>query len=289
MPRVAISGITTIALLQLVFADGGLTRVLLVVTLVLAPLSFIRPDRTESVLSRELNEASKRNVQLLNQLSELEMQTRRELGVWLHSTVQPKLLKVGRMAWSNASTECHAIAGEIDALNDEVVRRYSHRLFPIQLEFSLVLALADLLHERAEFTCDRRTYPPTDLPMERGPSRVHDSQTAIGVSRLHDNHVSMQQRFAIYRIVEEAVANAEKKPSTTKIRVDISISHDQLIVTIDDDGAPIGEQIHAGLGTQLIDTYASLHNATWTLSDTDEGVEFRCVLPVGSSSRSETR
>jgi signal transduction histidine kinase len=90
----------------------------------------------------------------------------------------------------------------------------------------------------------------------------------------------IQQRYAIYRIVEEAVANAEKKPSTTKINVDISIPEDQIIISVIDDGSPVGKSVELGLGTRLIDTYALLHKGSWHLKNISKGVEFRCVFPV---------
>ena len=82
--------------------------------------------------------------------------------------------------------------------------------------------------------------------------------------------------------MEEAVANAEKKPSTTQIKVDISIPEEQIIITVTDNGDPIGESVELGLGSRLIDTYSLLHRGTWNLSNTSDGVEFRCVFPVAS-------
>jgi signal transduction histidine kinase len=99
---------------------------------------------------------------------------------------------------------------------------------------------------------------------------------------LKENQVffPIKQRFAIYRIIEEAVANAEKKSSATKIRVDISIPKDQIIITVIDNGAPISDSVEPGLGSRLIDTYTLLHKGSWSLSNISEGVQFQCIFPV---------
>ena len=235
---------------------------------------------SKQILAYDLELKSTYNSQLLMQLGELDLQTRQELGSWLHSTVQPKLLKIARDAWAVNSVDTRAIAEEIDVLNEEVVRGYSHQLFPVQLQIALALALADLLHERAEFCCDDRMVPEMDAasdrktlpPIEAGPIGLKTDQVFFPI----------KQRFAIYRIIEEAVANAEKKPSTTKIRVNISIPEDKIIITVIDNGDRIANTVEPGLGSRLIDTYALLHNGIWQLSNIPKGVEFRCVFPVAT-------
>lgn len=237
------------------------------------------------IKSREKSDAesvvvSKHNLQLLQQLGQLDMETRRELGAWLHSTVQPKLLSTARKAWSLHNDKSDEIAAEIDALNEDVVRRYSHHLFPIQLEIALALALADLLHERATFTFDKRMFPVIDAALERLP--VPDMQTANRKSLLAENQVffPIKQRYAIYRIVEEAVSNAEKKSTTTEIIVDISIPHEQIIITVIDNGEPVSDLPAPGLGMRLIDSFTLLHDGSWNISNIPEGVQFQCKFPV---------
>ena len=238
-----------------------------------------------NIKSREKSEAesvvvSKHNLQLLQQLGQLDMETRRELGAWLHSTVQPKLLSTARKAWSLHNDESDEIAAEIDALNEDVVRRYSHHLFPIQLEIALALALADLLHERATFTFDKRMFPVIDAALERLP--VPNMQTVNRKSLLAENQVffPIKQRYAIYRIVEEAVSNAEKKASATEITVDISIPDEHIIITVIDNGESVSDQPAPGLGMRLIDSFTLLHGGSWNISNIPEGVQFQCIFPV---------
>lgn len=223
---------------------------------------------------------SKHNLQLLQQLGQLDMETRRELGTWLHSTVQPKLLSTARKAWSLHNDESDEIAAEIDALNEDVVRRYSHHLFPIQLEIALALALADLLFERATFTFDKRMFPVMDAALERLP--VPNMQTANRKSLLAENQVffPIKQRYAIYRIVEEAVSNAEKKASATEITVDISIPDEHIIITVIDNGESVSDLPAPGLGMRLIDSFTLLHGGSWNISNIPDGVQFQCIFPV---------
>lgn len=238
------------------------------------------------IKSREKSEAdsvvvSKHNLQLLQQLGQLDMETRRDLGAWLHSTVQPKLLSTARKAWLLPNEGSDEIAAEIDALNEDVVRRYSHDLFPVQLEIALALALADLLHERATFTFDKRMFPEMgQTALVRLP--VPNMQTVNRKSLLAVDQVffPIKQRYAIYRIVEEAVSNAEKKSTTTEITVDISIPHEQIIITVIDNGDPVSDLPAPGLGMRLIDSFTLLHGGSWNISNIPEGVQFRCIFPV---------
>ena len=230
----------------------------------------------------ELVTISAYNLQLLEQLSEIDTQTRRELGAWLHSVVQPKMLSIARKAWGDKSEIGTTLATELDELNDNVVRRYSHQLFPVQLEIALVLALGDMLDGRAEFKFDTRMLPQMGETGEVGPVPKFSPEGMKSLIPKSQVFFPIQQRYAIYRIVEEAVANAEKKPSTTKINVDISIPEDQIIISVIDDGSPVGKSVEVGLGTRLIDTYSLLHKGSWQLKNISKGVEFRCVFPVKS-------
>ena len=230
----------------------------------------------------ELVTISAYNLQLLEQLSEIDTQTRRELGAWLHSVVQPKMLSIARKAWGDKSEIGTTLATELDELNDNVVRRYSHQLFPVQLEIALVLALGDMLDGRAEFKFDTRMLPQMGETGEVGPVPKFSPEGMKSLIPKSQVFFPIQQRYAIYRIVEEAVANAEKKPSTTKINVDISIPEDQIIISVIDDGSPVGKSVEVGLGTRLIDTYTLLHKGSWQLKNISKGVEFRCVFPVKS-------
>jgi hypothetical protein len=200
--------VTLIALQRLTQHDDHLVPLLACVFLVLTIWSFRRQSRaivSKRLLTYDLEVISKYNLQLLVQLGELDMQTRQDLGTWLHSAVQPKLLKIARFAWSVDSVETQAIAAEIDLLNEEVVRGYSHQLFPVQLQIALVLALADLLYERAEFSYDDRMLPAMQESLEQNPLSPIDA----GHIGLKKNQVffPIKQRFAIYRIIEEAVAS----------------------------------------------------------------------------------
>jgi signal transduction histidine kinase len=281
--RLVIFGIAVLEIVRLIAQGDTWSIAWLVIVIALFVFTMLR--RAQEVLakqntSEELLTISAYNLQLLEQLSEIDTQTRRDLGSWLHSVVQPKLLSIARKAWSDESEIGTTLATELDELNDNVVRRYSHQLFPVQLEISLVLALADMLEGRAEFNFDTRMFPLMGEMGEPGPVPKISSEAVKSLIPKSQVFFPIQQRYAIYRIVEEAVANAEKKPSTTKISVDISIPEDQIIISVIDNGSPAGESIEFGLGTRLIDTFTLLHKGSWKLSNISTGVEFRCVFPV---------
>ena len=256
---------------------------LLIAVLVLSALSGYRAfqDRLkDGQNTAEIELKTAHNSQLMGQLGEVDTQTRREIGAWLHSVVQPKLLSIARKAWTSKTEVGDLLGAAIDELNEEVVRRYSHQLFPVQLEIALVLALADLLKGRAEFKFDQRMFPLMgDVGEAKSVPRI--SQENVGSLIPRDQvFFPVSQRYAIYRIIEEAVANAEKKPSTTKITVDISIPQDQIIITVTDNGSPKNDSVAPGLGSRLIDTYTVLNGGAWALSNIDGGVQFRCELPI---------
>ena len=160
--RLVIFVIAIYSLFRLIIGGDKVSIILMVVVGVLFALTMTLRAREivlRSSMSDELVTISKYNLQLLEQLSEIDTQTRRELGAWLHSVVQPKLLSIARKAWADKSEIGNSLATELDELNDNVVRRYSHQLFPVQLEIALVLALADMLEGRAEFNFDKRMLP----------------------------------------------------------------------------------------------------------------------------------
>ena len=290
--RTLILAITIVSLVRLIVGGDRLSMLLLIVVFAMTAVSVNQYFRERAANVRnviDLDLRTAQNAQLLVQLSEVDTQTRREIGAWLHSVVQPMLLAVARKARSRESEVGNELAAAIDTLNEEVVRRYSHQLFPVQLEISLILALADLLEGRATYTFDKRMYPLMGEPVEQAPTSQFNKKSVEALIPKGQEFFPIQQRYSIYRIIEEALANAEKKPSTTKIAVDISIPQDQIIVTVIDDGSPKSETLIAGLGMHLIDTYTSLHGGTWELSNISNGVQFRCELPVISSSEVATK
>ena len=281
--RLVIFCIAIIEIVRLVVKGDAISVIFLLIVVALFVLTMslrAREILARRKVSNELVTISAYNLQLLEQLSEIDTQTRRELGAWLHSVVQPKLLSIARKAWADKSEIGTMLATELDDLNENVVRRYSHQLFPVQLEIALVLALADMLEGRAEFNFDTRMLPLMGEVGEVGSVPKISPEAMHSLIPKSQVFFPIQQRYAIYRIVEEAVANAEKKPSTTKINVDISIPEDLIIISVIDDGSPVGESVEAGLGTRLIDTYSLLHKGSWHLKNISKGVEFRCVFPV---------
>lgn len=292
LSRTVILFIAILSLVRFIAHGDRVSIFLLIVVLAMTTIAITtyfreRLSNAQNVIDLDIK--TSHNAQLVAQLSEVDTQTRREIGAWLHSVVQPKLLAIARKAWSYESEDGNALAEAIDTLNEEVVRRYSHQLFPVQLEIALILALADLLEGRATVTFDRRMYPLMGEPAK--PSAIPQITQENVDSLLPKDQVffPIQQRYSIYRIIEEAVANAEKKPSTTKISVDISIPQDLIIITVVDDGASKSEDFVAGLGTRLIDTYTMLHGGTWALSNVAHGVQFRCELPIISFSEAATK
>ena len=63
-------------------------------------------------------------------LSELDIETRREVGVWLHGHVQSFNLSMARRMRALGSHVARELADEIDVFTDKNIRAFSHQLYP---------------------------------------------------------------------------------------------------------------------------------------------------------------
>ena len=81
--------------------------------------------------------------------------------------------------------------------------------------------------------------------------------------------------YAIYRVVEEALSNAKKKQSVTKISVSVKVVGDKIQIVVHDDGQKLTSENKVGLGVTLFDVYAKQFGGTWSLSNTTDGVAFQ--------------
>ena len=81
--------------------------------------------------------------------------------------------------------------------------------------------------------------------------------------------------YAIYRIVEEAVANAEKKTETTKILVSVQYKNNKLCISVRDNGNPVIQGFQTGLGMKVIETFVLKYEGSMVLENQDGWV---CLL-----------
>lgn len=210
-------------------------------------------------LRSQIKNSEQLNIKYLHSLriiSEIDTQTRREISFWLHGDVQRQLINLARTLKSQGDND---LAFEVSKLNDETVRAMAHRLHPQQLDISLELALSDLCHGQAELQLSDNL-------------QLHNLTT--------DTFVVLQSelRIAIYRIIEEGISNALKKPSTRKISVLVTAENKSIDISIQDDGDRLIDNVKESLGFSLIEIFVEQFGGSWSISNNEDGVLLRATL-----------
>jgi len=188
-------------------------------------------------------------------VTQIDIETRREVGVWLHGQVQSFHLSLARRMRSVESKFVHELADELDVFTEETIRSFSHQLYPPVLEISLDLALSDLLEGRASY-------------------EISKELSSINYSLQNVRILPFRVRYILYRIVEECVANAEKKPLTKHISVEILLQGNFIKINVTDDGGPVPSQLVHGLGMRLIEDYLQSLSGDFNLTTFGPGARF---------------
>ena len=206
-----------------------------------------------------------------NQLGVLDGQLRKQIGAWLHGTVQSKLMKIARDVRNLDTSKAKEIANELDDLAENEIRDYSHRLFPPTLNISLQVGLIELCDGLAELEIDPSLTEQSDSGIRLDQSVLTHENTNVPNRLVLPTSLS----YAIYRVVEEALSNAKKKQSTTKIMVRIKVIGNKIEIVVIDNGVKLMSDYEGGLGTTLFAVFAKQYGGTWSLSNTTDGVAFQ--------------
>ena len=216
------------------------------------------------VLEGDLNSMKER-------MTLVDSEIRKQIGVWLHGSVQSKLMKISRdLRFYNLSE----IADELDDFSENEIRNYAHRLFPPALNISLEAGLVDLIGENVELVLDRSL---SEESMGIG-QILHGGSNEFG-SPFPDRLVLPSGlAYAIYRVVEEGLANANKKPDVSKIKVAIMVVGKTIEITVEDNGPKLSGPVSPGLGLTLFDIYSANFGGRFSLENTQSGVVMRMIL-----------
>jgi signal transduction histidine kinase len=208
-------------------------------------------------------------------LFRIDNETRQEVGAWLHGTLQPQLTRLARDIRAQKESDCNLVAQRVDEISEKYVRAYSHELFPPALIVSLEVGLETLLEGRAELVLDHRLSNESTIgfSFSSPESEIKESDSPLRLI------LGRERGYAAYRIIEEAVANAEKKPSTSRIVADIRVEDAVLRLSVHDNGAPIPANSKPGLGHSIIDAFIQKFDGSWSLSNVDDGVELIAHIP----------
>ena len=216
-------------------------------------------------------------------LHQIDNKTREEVGSWIHGTLQPKLAKLAKDVRNARDGDFEKIANKIDEINERDVRAYSHILFPPELLISLEVGLETLLENRAELVLDSRFTSAANL----GFSVINLKPDRSMSNEPIRFNVGRDLGYAIYRIIEEAVANAEKKAGTTKVLVTVNYENEMLLISVRDNGNPIAQEFEAGLGMSVIRAFTEKYEGTMSLKNVDGGVELLAQIPYTPMTVSE--
>jgi signal transduction histidine kinase len=208
-------------------------------------------------------------------LFRIDNETRQEVGSWLHGTLQPQLTRLARDIRAKKETDCDIVAQRVDEINEKYVRAYSHDLYPPSLIVSLEVGLETLLDGRAELTLDHQLTNASNIGFSiwSSESGFEDSTRPLRLV------LGRERGYATYRIIEEAVANAEKKSSASQIAVDVRVEGEQIRILVHDNGAPISKDAKRGLGHSVIDTSVQKFDGNWSFTNVADGVELIALIP----------
>jgi signal transduction histidine kinase len=216
------------------------------------------------VLEGDLNSMKERMILV-------DSEIRKQVGVWLHGSVQSKLMKISReLRFYNLSE----VADEIDDLSENEIRNYAHKLFPPALNISLEAGLVDLVGENVELVLDERLSERSEITRQLPNS---DDQISA-IPRMNRLVLPSGLAYAIYRVVEEGLSNANKKRDVTKIKVAVNVVGNSIEITVEDNGSKLSGPVSAGLGLTLFDIYSSNFGGQFSLENSQEGVVMRMIL-----------
>ena len=220
------------------------------------------------ILSAKLGESNRK-------LAAIDGELRKEIGGWLHGSVQSKLMAIARaLRTPGKDFDPNKIADLVDDLNENTIREYSHQLFPPSLHISLAVGLKELVGDDIELQLDGFL----DESANPGLDEV-DRKFTSGFDPSKDRLILPSTlALAVYRIVEEAINNARKKSSVSKIKVAVRVQEELLVVQIEDDGEKLSTDYQHGLGLSLIDVYTSQFGGAFKLENAKDGVVLRASL-----------
>jgi signal transduction histidine kinase len=201
----------------------------------------------------------------------VDSEIRKQVGVWLHGSVQSKLMKVSRELRFYNLPE---IADEIDDLSENEIRNYAHQLFPPALNISLEAGLVDLVGENVELVLDESLSEQSAVTTQS----PNSGGLTAAIPRLNRLVLPSGLSYAIYRVIEEGLSNANKKPEVTRIKVTVNVVGNSIEITVEDNGSKLSEPVTPGLGLTLFDIYSSNFGGRFSLENTQDGVAMRVVL-----------
>ena len=218
----------------------------------------------------ELREAQK---QILNAAESEQRRVGRDVhdGLVQHlSGIAYMAQVIARRLKENGSEEAQPTEEIAHLLHDSVsqARRLARGLCP---EVLATDGIVPGLRELTRFT--EKLY---DIPCE---TIVSAPESADGASPLDTLDTTVQTH--LYRIAQEAVNNAVRHASPTRVLLRIGVESEAIVLVVEDDGKGVPEprDTAKGMGLRSMEYRAKLIGAAWTVEPRpDGGTIVRCVL-----------
>ena len=272
--------------LQFLRMLNAVVGTLIAITFVVGAVDLAKRNMNYAKSLQDKEDLQGRYISTRELLFRIDNETREEVGAWLHGKLQPQLTRLARDIRTREITDLDLISQQIDEISEEYVRKYSHDLYPPGLAISLEVALETLLDGRAELVLDERLTNAADVGFPIWSREQSDSALPANQRKLR-LHLGAEIAYATYRIIEEAVANAEKKSDTTRIGVEVRVDDNTVRISIRDNGSPVGEKVKAGLGLSVIESFMQKFDGTMLISNISDGVELLVSIPYQVQTVSE--
>ena len=272
--------------LQFLRMLNAVVGTLIAITFVVGAVDLAKRNMNYAKSLQDKEDLQGRYISTRELLFRIDNETREEVGAWLHGKLQPQLTRLARDIRTREITDLDLISQQIDEISEEYVRKYSHDLYPPGLAISLEVALETLLDGRAELVLDERLTNAADVGFPIWSREQSDSALPANQRKLR-LHLGAEIAYATYRIIEEAVANAEKKSDTTRIGVEVRVDDNKVRISIRDNGSPVGEKVKAGLGLSVIESFMQKFDGTMSISNISDGVELLVSIPYQVQTVSE--
>lgn len=215
-----------------------------------------RIQRQADALSEAIVDLSLSRTQVLL----AQTQARRTVAEELHGPVQSQLLGLEMRLRQGGD------ADSADALKDfrvRVVRELSHQLHPMAIDIGLLPALDELAGQTTLTTT------------------VSANARAQELDDLGGSKLPRDMRLVVYRVVQEALLNAQTGGGAQHAWVTVNVDDEHLVLSVADDGQGLDPGAHPGLGLRSVDAWVGSCSGSWDISSRPQGgCQLQVLLPL---------
>ena len=235
----------------------GVLRFMVMLGIVMAVSGAVVARLQEQIQATQQALRLVRDQQML--MLEADEAARRQVATLLHDRVQAGLIAaclelqvIAQRQSPEEQQHLRVVIERLEELRALDVRRAARALSPSLEDVDLQSALEELAAQ----------YEPSVDTKVRVDDAIEDQRADLGP----------EIPLAVYRIVEQALLNAVTHGQAQHVDIDVSMLHDQLVITVRDDGRGISSAPQGtGLGSAVIETWTRELNGSWNLDSAHDG------------------